>query len=110
MNIPLQFLPDVRRIHDALAIGKLTQAVLDRPILKDVLSRLSFYSGHPTIAPSEAYETAHVYPVTNSNPPKCCVEVDVWIDGKRSDLTASYQTIQRADGTVSVLLDDLRVM
>lgn len=109
MSIPPLLQPHIRRIHAALSSGSLSQDDLDRPLLPEVMSRLRSYPGKPTTAPDEAYETAHVFPVIDSDPPEMGIEIDVWMDGKRSDLRAYYQVVMWPGQPPTVLLDDLRV-
>jgi len=90
MTIPASLLPHVRRIHDALAMGSLSQEDLDRPLLGEVQATLRAYPGRPSIAPTEAYDTAYVFPINNSEPPQISIEVDVWMDGKRSEVTSEH--------------------
>lgn len=109
MEIPSVVLPHVRRIHDALSSGNLCQEDLDRPLLPGILARLRSYPGRPTTAPSAAYADAIVFPVVDSDPLEMGIEVDVWMDGKRSDLRAFYQATLYSGQPPTVLLDDLRV-
>lgn len=109
MTIQPAILSHVRRIHDALSSGSLEQEDLDRPLLGEALRRLRSYPGKPTTAPDEAYETADVFVVKDSDPPEMGIEVDVWMDGQRSDLRAFYQVTVWPGQPPSVLLDDLRV-
>jgi hypothetical protein len=109
MTIPALLLPHVRRLHDALAMGSLSQEDLDRPLLGEIHAALRAYPGQPSVAPQEAYDTAHVFPVVNADPQEVAIEVDVWMDGKRSDLRAYYQAVLYPGQQPSVLLDGLRV-
>lgn len=76
---------------------------------RDIEDSLSEYGGRVTIAPDYVFHSLEIIPLSGSDPKSWVVDFDLWIDGKRSDLTLSMEvSVTREGATYSI--NNLHVM
>ncbi|KKT75805.1 MAG: hypothetical protein UW69_C0009G0019 [Microgenomates group bacterium GW2011_GWA2_44_7] len=68
---------------------------------KDVETALKNYSGKVTVAPGRVFDILEAIEISNFNPKAWAIDYDLWIDGKRSDLTLSLTVSFVGDETIS---------
>jgi hypothetical protein len=61
-------------------------------------------------APEEEFEHMYMVRIRGSNPPQWFFDLDLWIDGEKSDLTVSLLLISKEDGSIIATLNDLHVL
>lgn len=76
----------------------------------EIRSVLQDYGGKPTTSPPDTMKTVQAVRVRGAKPPEWAVDFDLWIDGRRSDLTLSLTLIREASGSYIALVDDLHVL
>ena len=110
MTIPSDLLPSAKEVVNSLVEGRLTANQVTRSTVQGILTAVSKYPGTLSQVPDEAYEKAYVYPTKDSNPPEWMIEVDLWVDGRPSDLTLSLHATRFSKDRVEVRIDDVRVL
>jgi hypothetical protein len=103
----------VRKIEKELVSENYEKAVAltnnSRLTAKDVETVLKNYNGKVTIAPHYVFDTLEVVEISNSEPKAWAVDYDLWINGKRSDLTLSL-TVSLVGNKTILSIDNLHIL
>lgn len=63
-----------------------------------------------TLAPEESYNKLEAVMVRNSSPPQYFIDLDLWMDGKESDLTLQLFIIQNKEGKYIATVDNIHIL
>jgi hypothetical protein len=76
---------------------------------QEIEAALKKHGGKVTVAPDIFFNSLQVIEIRNSQPKSWAVGYDLWIDGKRSDLTLSL-TVSLVGDDVTSTIDDLHIL
>lgn len=103
----------IRKIEKKLVSEDYEKAVTltknSRLTAKDVEAALKNYGGKVTAAPGYVFDSLEVTETSNFEPKAWYVDYDLWIDGKRSDLTLSL-TVSFVGDEIIPSIDNLHML
>lgn len=104
----------IKNIESALVSKNYDKAISDsvesRLTAEEVKNTVESYGGEITTAPDEYFRELYPIEIKNSAPTRYALDFDLWVNGKRSDLTLSLTLIPDKEGNFSVSVDDLYVL
>jgi hypothetical protein len=103
----------VREVEIALVNGDYlsvsSSARKSRLSSEEIMKAIEDYGGKISLSSESTYNDIHPIEIKNSNPKAWAVDLDLWIDGKLSDLTAQLTVATEDKGLVG-LIDDIHVL
>ncbi len=93
---------------DYLSIG--SESLGGRLSAAELETAIREYGADVTPIPDDILEQLEVIPVENAEIPTWFIDLDLWINGKQSDLTLSMEMEQNRTGKLTAKILDLHVL
>ncbi|KKR91680.1 MAG: hypothetical protein A2071_09045 [Bacteroidetes bacterium GWC1_47_7] len=76
---------------------------------EEIKNAIDKYGGKLSLSPESTYNNIYTIEIENSNPKAWAVDLDLWTNGKLSDLTAQLTVVAEERGFIG-LIDDIHVL